>query len=417
MKKMKIRKGNSGITLVALIITIIVLIILAGVTISLVVGDNGIITKSKEAKINMTNASSEEKEALQNMANEMNEIESGIGGNEPEKPDNPNIKEYHNGVPIPKGFYYVGGEAETGLVISDHPDDEKVAVKAGQTGDITVPLKGNQFVWIPVNVEETDTETDIKAFKRTKTYDGTITDPGTSCSEPYKNITSADETGEKAEYAEMYKSVYQNKGFYVGRYEAGCETERTDSNKAIAQGQSNLVLMQKDKYVYNYVPWGASMTSTAPASTVMGAVELSRGMYPKTSEKYGVTSGLMYGVQWDAIMTFVNDAEHPVTGNSSSWGNYYHYTGEGTYEQGKLQKTGTNENWKAKNMYDLAGNAIEWTNEANGTDYRFKRGGGCKGVESDLPASGREWNMCSPDYTGSDYRTFRPMLYVKLNTV
>ena len=49
-------KENKGITLVALVITVIVLIILAGVTISLVVGDNGIITKSKEAKINMTNA-------------------------------------------------------------------------------------------------------------------------------------------------------------------------------------------------------------------------------------------------------------------------------------------------------------------------------------------------------------------------
>ena len=51
-----------------MVITIIVLIILAGVTISMVVGDNGIITKSKEAKKNMTNASSEEKETLQNMA-------------------------------------------------------------------------------------------------------------------------------------------------------------------------------------------------------------------------------------------------------------------------------------------------------------------------------------------------------------
>ena len=410
------RRKNEGITLVALIITIIVLIILAGVTISMVVGDDGIITKAKEASQNMSNATSEEKELLQNMLNTMNEIESGIGGgNEPEKTDNPNIKEYHNGVPIPKGFYYVGGEADTGLVISDHQDDENEAVEAGQTGDITVPLKGNQFVWIPVKVEETDTETDIKAFKRTTTYDGTITDPDTDYTDPYSGITSADETGEKAEYAEMYKSVYKYHGFYVGRYEAGCSTERTDSNKATAQGQSNPVLVQKDKYVYNYVPWGASMTSIAPASSVIGAVELSREMYPKESEEYGVTSGLMYGVQWDAVMMFVNDVKHPVKGDSSSWGNYYNYTGGGTYEKDKLQKTGVNENWKAKNMYDLAGNALEWTNEANDSNKRVNRGGVYNDDGNYSPASYR--GSKDPDFTSNDLRTFRPMLCVKLNTV
>ncbi len=42
-------KSNKGITLVALVITIIVLLILAGVSISLVVGDNGIMTRAKDA--------------------------------------------------------------------------------------------------------------------------------------------------------------------------------------------------------------------------------------------------------------------------------------------------------------------------------------------------------------------------------
>ncbi|MBR3133172.1 MAG: prepilin-type N-terminal cleavage/methylation domain-containing protein [Clostridia bacterium] len=43
-------KNQKGITLIALVITIIVLLILAGVTIAMVVGDNGIITRSNEAK-------------------------------------------------------------------------------------------------------------------------------------------------------------------------------------------------------------------------------------------------------------------------------------------------------------------------------------------------------------------------------
>ena len=46
----KIEKGEYGITLIALVITIIVLLILAGVSISMLVGQNGIITKATEAK-------------------------------------------------------------------------------------------------------------------------------------------------------------------------------------------------------------------------------------------------------------------------------------------------------------------------------------------------------------------------------
>ena len=43
-------KGEKGITLVALVVTIVVLLILAGVSISLVVGQNGLITKAKETQ-------------------------------------------------------------------------------------------------------------------------------------------------------------------------------------------------------------------------------------------------------------------------------------------------------------------------------------------------------------------------------
>jgi len=75
-----VRRKNQGITLIALIITVIVLIILAGVTISMVVGDDGIITKAKEAKQNMSNATAEEEELLKNMLNAMNEIESSSTG-------------------------------------------------------------------------------------------------------------------------------------------------------------------------------------------------------------------------------------------------------------------------------------------------------------------------------------------------
>jgi len=73
-------KEKQGITLVALVITVIVLIILAGVTLSTLVGDNGIITKAKEAKQNMENASREEDELIQNLLNDIKGAEGGNGG-------------------------------------------------------------------------------------------------------------------------------------------------------------------------------------------------------------------------------------------------------------------------------------------------------------------------------------------------
>ena len=76
---MKERKRQEGITLVALVITVIVLIILAGVTLSTLVGDNGIITKAQEAKQNMANAAGEEDKLIQNLLNEIKGIEAGGG--------------------------------------------------------------------------------------------------------------------------------------------------------------------------------------------------------------------------------------------------------------------------------------------------------------------------------------------------
>ena len=94
MRKQERRQESKekGITLVALVITIIVLLILAGVTLSTLVGDNGIITKAQEAKQNMANASAEEQQLIQNLVNSINAISEGGSGGivtppEPEPPD------------------------------------------------------------------------------------------------------------------------------------------------------------------------------------------------------------------------------------------------------------------------------------------------------------------------------------------
>lgn len=144
-----------------------------------------------------------------------------------------------------------------------------------------------------------------------------------------------------------------------------------------------------------------------------GAVYLSKNMY--SANEIGATSTLCYGVQWDAIMKFVEDSTHSIT-NSTTWGNYKNnawtierttaqYTDTTNVKTGNwtaitsdksktssasyLLTTGASDTFKVKNIFDLAGNVLEWTMEASGSAYRVNRGGIYSNDGSDGPASYR----------------------------
>ena len=184
------------------ILNIIVLLILAGVTIATLTGDNGILTKAQEASEKTKQANAEEQvqlavvgsigtDGILNLENLNKELEQigayyngnpiSTAGNKIEEGDLPvtvtldgqevtigqsgnvavggKIKEYTDeGVPIPSGFYYVGGTKESGVVISDNPADEDV-YKDATNGVVGTSLQGNQFVWVPV-----DNPTDFRRY-------------------------------------------------------------------------------------------------------------------------------------------------------------------------------------------------------------------------------------------------------------
>ena len=71
-------KKNKGITLVALVVTIVVLLILAGVSINLVLGNNGIIAKAKEAETKSAEASQNDLKGMNGLVSEM---EGALAGN------------------------------------------------------------------------------------------------------------------------------------------------------------------------------------------------------------------------------------------------------------------------------------------------------------------------------------------------
>ena len=75
---MKNFRKNQGITLIALVITVIVLLILAGITIATLIGDNGILTRAQEAKNKTEQAEKDEKEKLGDMEDTINEYATGI---------------------------------------------------------------------------------------------------------------------------------------------------------------------------------------------------------------------------------------------------------------------------------------------------------------------------------------------------
>ena len=79
---MKKLKNEGGITLVALVITIVILIILAGVLVSLTLGNNGLFNKAKEGKEKYANAQDYEETEIAKMTNS---IDNFVGGGRLEK--------------------------------------------------------------------------------------------------------------------------------------------------------------------------------------------------------------------------------------------------------------------------------------------------------------------------------------------
>ena len=395
MKNKRILKER-GITLIALVVTIVVLLILAGVSINAIFSENGIIKRAKDAQNKMDQAVENDQKGINELSNWLDSKTNGSSGG------NTTLKSYeeagkdanNNGVltenatytdsekttvTIPKGFK-VSGVVKTG----DTDGEQTVS-----TGLVIQDADGNEFVWVPVNYTATGTLDDDgldsgfkNTFKRSTT--------NSSYTEPYASGYGENGAEEKSDYLKMMQSVQKNKGFYIGRYEAGTTTQRTISTTGISD-----IVVKRDAYPYIYVKWGDKMNKIGN----VGAVYLSKHMYD--NKDIGATSTLCYGVQWDAAMRFVADSTHS-TSNSTNWGNYKNnawniarttakYTDitnvqtgswtditsnkEKTSSESFLLTTGASESFKAKNIFDLAGNVYEWTMEAFTSTVRVYRGG------------------------------------------
>ena len=119
-----IRKKNKGITLIALVITIVVLLILAGITIAALSGDNGILTRAREAKEKTKQAQKEEEKTLTNMENILNNAT---------KLNNIKTEETNPAGAMPTNATILESDANKGIVIKDQNNNEWVWVEVPKT--------------------------------------------------------------------------------------------------------------------------------------------------------------------------------------------------------------------------------------------------------------------------------------------
>ena len=264
-------KKNKGITLVALVGTIVVLLILAGVSINLVLGNNGIIAKAQEAKTKQAEASQNDLKGMNSLIEQMESTLNG-SGNE------------YVWVVVPKSLY------------SNTNYNSNNAKK---------PLSSTDYVNIEYCLQQY-----TATYKKDTDYSDTYVADD-------KNVGwFADATAYNNFKNSMLKSVYENGGFYVGRYEAGIEI--TGTNKT-SRGPTN----SDGKYTIEGIPTPVSKADAYPYTYVTRTQAQNLASNVNSGTK---TSSLMFGVQWDLVLAFMhnkgNIADSTLTSNSTTIGNY-----------------------------------------------------------------------------------------------
>ena len=207
------------------------------------------------------------------------------------------------------------------------------------------------------------------------------------------------------------KSVNDNGGFYIGRYEAGIgigntRTSGSSTNDSTTyetiKTASGVPVSKKDVYTYNYV--------TQPQAKYLA------------ESMYSGKSSLLTGAAWDRVLGFITEAGtgsktlSQVAGNSNTWGNYSDSTGDAAVvvnsenQFGVLQTTGYSTYWQAKNIFDLAGNTYEWTlQNSDNTQSAGLLGRGGIYFDSGVSAHTHIYGDSGVCYV---HLSFRPALYL-----
>ncbi len=347
----KLKRQVKGITLIALVVTIIVLLILAGVSIATLTGDNGILTRAQEAKVKTEEAEEVELRKL-TQAEAATHFESYEY-----------IDENEDKVIIPAEFAVSQVEGENTV------DD----------GLVIIDSKGNEFVWVPVNIDN------------------------------YVRIDFGIQAGLYSTYHETLsdiesESIQKYGGYYIGRYEAGdYESTHNRTYRDENSSSDNTISIRRGQVPYNYI-------------SVEQAIILSNDMKEKQGYS-SVNTRLCSSYAYDAAVTFISKVEKNYA-LSSPQGNYkdrsFKYIDIDGEEKEKEDGDGilvpTGLTTSICNIYDLGGNVWELSSEAySPLNQPVSRGGGYGSSFNDYPAGFR--NTATDVIT--DFYGFRVCLFLE----
>ena len=374
-------KEEKGITLIALVVTIIVLIILAGVSINLVFGNLGIVTKAKEAKRMQEQAELNEQIALGELSNEIDKTINGKETPTDSPTGMPTIKELRdsgefmkkettaidsdkNLIKIPQGFKVAkdsGINVTEGVVI----EDKDVIKDIGNN-------RGNQYVWVPVGnqIKKSDgTTVDITLGRYTFASNGTPTlkqnaenyTEEVTIDSYYKEVViyrqgveSNDANGlnttsrgkQKADGAyegikSFIDSVNKNGGYYIARYEASYGTdEKANSKVSDTYTDSDAEpITRTEGTLWNHI-------------TQINAAKACYDIYTTA------TTDLINSYAWDTAIVYIQEFSGDI---DYSWK-------DGPSIKSSLTNTGANKDEKCK-INDMASNCSEWTTEYSNYTY------------------------------------------------
>ena len=423
MKNKRILKER-GITLIALVVTIVVLLILAGVSLNAIFSENGIIKRAKDAQNKMDQATQNDLDSINELNNWIEgKINGSSGGNTTGGDDNPSTSPkistlvgtvvdkntkaedaYGNKITIPKGFKVVAHGTVAGSATYTYSGDNIPAVQDGIV--IENGTDGNQFVWVPVGtIKNKNNTTNTITLGRYSSFTATngVYTPAQvasveNCTQEvtintnYKELSvfragnsATDSTAQNAtarNLEEFISTTLANGGYYIARFEASGTASKITSK-------------------YNQTVLG---NITQP-----NAAKAAREMYGEIKEnnKLVYASDLVNSYAWDTAIIFIQtysigeDASRYASQNKST----------------SFANTGIN-NDKYCNIYDMSGNASEWTTESstgsvNSSSYPCVNRGGVfltgKGVSLGF-TSGRGYDNTTSCLSNSG---LRPLLYVK----
>ena len=433
--KIKKLNRNKGITLIALVITIIVLLILAGVTIATLTGNNGIITRANQAKEETTKAGAKEKVQMEvagsfdeygkfNMDKLKENLKDNLGLQDSDIKDNPDgsITVTVDGYEVTvdsNGNVTVEGEAtppvnppDTGNVVTTPPttevgkdtifkdpnsSDKEAVIPKGfkvseieseqkiDTGLVVIAPDGSEFVWVPVD-------------KETLEVDGI---DGKIVAEEVKNGEEVNYRGvlwENFDQPTSTKIAYSDTGYREPAYLTDPTNGDASEYNTIGltpqtlQDEYNAIIESiKSKggfYIGRYESSLSDSTKTEEATT--GNIQSKRNVMPTGAENAG--TNMWYGLyaKQKEYATVINNSYQTNVKSAMIYGSMYDAVmnwalyGEDKTDASKVtdpseprnskQATGTLEKDKIKNIYDLGNNLREWTAETYSTDRRVSRG-------------------------------------------